>query len=91
VCSIINDFKARVSPAEVVYTVEPVLGIASARNHVLNYAVDHGYDLLTFADDDEQVEPQWLLELLKERDHHNLDIVGAPVRFAPPEGNLSFW
>nr|WP_286201784.1 glycosyltransferase family 2 protein [Ochrobactrum sp. SFR4] len=90
-CSIINDFRARVSPAEVVYAIEPVLGIASARNHVLNYAADHGYDLLTFADDDEQVEPQWLQELLKERDHHNLDIVGAPVRFAPPEGKLSFW
>lgn len=91
VCNIINDFRASVAEVEVIYTVEPALGIASVRNHVLNYAADYGFDLLTFADDDEQVEPQWLLELLEERDLHNFDIVGSPVRIANPEVKLSFW
>lgn len=88
---IVESFRKQVAPLDVIYKCEPVLGIASARNHVLNYAIDHGYDLLTFADDDEEVEPQWLIELLKERDASDLDIVGSPVRFATPESKLTLW
>src|SRR5690606_11722908 len=86
---VIEAFKKEVASLEVNYLLEPVLGIASARNRVLNYAIDNGYDLLTFADDDEQVEPEWLCELLKERDEHGLDIVGAPVRFERPKTKLT--
>lgn len=89
--NVIAEFQRYNITSEVIYTNEPALGIASARNHVLNYAIDHKYDILTFADDDEQVEPDWLLELLKERDSKNLDIVGSPVRFAAPLDKLHWW
>lgn len=88
---VINNFQEQNASTKVIYTNEPILGIASARNHVLNYAIDHHYDLLTFADDDEQVEPNWLSKLLEERDLNKLDIVGAPVRFATPTYKLTWW
>lgn len=89
--NIINHFQEQNKTTKVIYTIEPVLGIASARNHVLNYAINNHYDLLAFADDDEEVEPNWLLELLKERDFNELDIVGSPVRFATPVDKLTWW
>lgn len=88
---IISEFRKKVAPLKVVYTNEPILGIASARNHVLNYAIENDYDLMTFADDDEQVEENWLVELLKARDLNDLDIVGSPVRCASPQEKLTFW
>lgn len=87
---VIADFKEKVAPLDVIYLIEPVLGIAKARNRVLNYAIDNGYDLLTFADDDERVEPKWLCELVKERDEHDLDILGGHVRFDQPNFRMTF-
>jgi hypothetical protein len=65
--------------------------LADARDHVLGYAIDNGFELLTFADDDEVVDKAWLIELLKERDAHDLDLVGSPVRVAPVDPTLSWW
>ena len=91
VAKIIERFRARVPQARVSYFIEPVLGIARARNAVLNHAIAQQQDLLTFADDDEEVDADWLVELLKERDARDLDIVGAPVRLAPPKSSISWW
>lgn len=88
---IINEFKLTVPQHDIVYRVEPRLGIASARDHVLGYAIDNHFDLLTFADDDETVDRLWLTELLKERDAHDLDLVGSPVRPAPVDPSFSWW
>ncbi|MGK9086513.1 glycosyltransferase [Brucella intermedia] len=88
---IVETFSNLVSGNNVIYLTEPKLGIASARNCALNYAIENGYDLLTFADDDETVDPCWLMELLKERDDHCLDIVGSPVRIEPLDRTLSWW
>ena len=88
---IIKDFQAQVPQHKVSYFIEPELGIASARNHALEYAIKNDYDLLTFADDDEEVHKQWLIELLKEQSAYNLDLVGSPVRLAPVDATFSFW
>ncbi|WP_273795088.1 glycosyltransferase [Brucella intermedia] len=88
---IIEDFSCTVSAQNVVYLLEPELGIARARNRALNYAINQGFDLLTFADDDEVVDPCWLIELLKERDKYNLQLLGSPVRLALPDPALSWW
>ncbi len=88
---IIEDFREKVRGCEVVYVLEPVLGIAAARNRAMQEAIDGGFDLLTFADDDEEVESDWLCELLKERDAQDLDIVGSPVRVAAPDIGCSRW
>jgi glycosyltransferase involved in cell wall biosynthesis len=81
--SIIEHFRSCVPERSVRYEVETRLGIAFARNRALECALAGNHDLMTFADDDEQVEPNWLIELLAERDRLNLDIVGSPVRYAP--------
>ncbi|MBN9047488.1 MAG: glycosyltransferase [Rhizobiales bacterium] len=88
---IIQGFSNEVPQHQVNYLIEPVLGIAAARNRAIRHAIDEGFDLLTFADDDEEVESDWLCELLKERDTHDLDIVGSPVRVAPVDEKYSHW
>ncbi|MEI4483460.1 MULTISPECIES: glycosyltransferase [Phyllobacterium] len=87
---IIERFRTSVPNCSVQYEVESRLGIAYVRNRVLDIAISSGHDLLTFADDDETVEPDWLVELLAERDASNLDIVGGPVRPAQVE-QMSFF
>lgn len=37
------------------------------------------------------MDEYWLVELLKERDLHDLDIVGSPVRLAPLKPSYSWW
>lgn len=88
---IVGDFRASLPQWCVQYELEPCLGIASARNRVLECALRGGHELLTFVDDDELVEPEWLVELLAERDALDLDIVGSPVRLAPPQVGCSTW
>lgn len=89
--SIVEGFRKQLPQWTVQYEVEQRLGIALARNRVLESALAVGGDLLTFADDDETVAVDWLVQLLAERDASNLDIVGSPVRLAPLPFNASAW
>ena len=52
--TVIENFDASV-PEQVIYENEPNGGIVPARNCVLQIALDQGYDILTFCDDDEKV------------------------------------
>ena len=88
---IIETFSRQVPQWRVQYELEPRLGIAVARNRVLGIALTSGNHLLTFADDDEIVAPDWLAQLLAEHDTYGLDLVGSPVRRAPLEGHRSLW
>jgi hypothetical protein len=87
---IVDWFRAKVPNSVVRYETESRLGISFVRNRVLDTAMSTGCDLVTFADDDETVDPNWLTELLAERDTLDLDIVGGPVRLAPVN-NISRW
>jgi succinoglycan biosynthesis protein ExoM len=72
-------------PVPLIYGVEPVRGIASARNNAVKLAGD--VDLVAFIDDDEVASNLWLAELLACRARFNADVVAGPVlaRFqAPP-------
>ncbi|MFD9900339.1 glycosyltransferase [Mesorhizobium sp. NPDC059025] len=86
-----ESFRERLPQSSIQYELEPRLGIAFARNRVLDCALEAGDHLLTFADDDEVVDPAWLIQLLAERDASNLDIVGSPVRIAPHAPDASLW
>lgn len=90
-CDLVEGFRKQLPQWTVQYEVEPRLGIAFARNRALECALAAGGDLLTFADDDEVVAVDWLIQLLAERDASNLDIVGSPVRLAPPPFDASSW
>lgn len=88
---IVERFRQRLPQWRVQYELEPRLGISFARNRVLDCALGADDDLLTFADDDETVEPDWLVHLLAERDAFNLDLLGSPVRVAPARAGASCW
>ncbi len=64
-------------PFEIQYVIEPIKGIASARNRAVNLSKD--CDLIAFVDDDEIVDPNWLDELLKLQKEMDADIVCGPV------------
>jgi len=85
----IKDFREAMPSDQIIYRNESVLGISPARNHALEYAVQHCFDFLIFVDDDEFVERDWLVNLLAARDRRDLDIVGSPVRPTPVEGPLT--
>ncbi|ASV87912.1 glycosyl transferase 2 family protein (plasmid) [Ochrobactrum quorumnocens] len=85
----IEDFREAMPSDQIIYRNETVLGISSARNHALEYALEHRFDFLVFVDDDEFVECDWLVNLLAARDRRDLDIVGSPVRPTPVEGRLT--
>ncbi|MGO4450174.1 glycosyltransferase family 2 protein [Phyllobacterium sp. TAF24] len=87
---VVEHFRSLVPDLSVQYELESRLGIAFARNRALECALAGGHDLMTFADDDERVEPDWLVELLVERDRFDLDIVASPVRCAPVAPDASF-
>ncbi|NLS21216.1 glycosyltransferase family 2 protein [Rhizobium sp. P40RR-XXII] len=87
----IEHFRAQVPNSTVQYELETQLGIAFARNRVLETALALGGDMLTFADDDEIVAEDWLEQLLAARDAQDFDIVASPVRFTPPPVDASPW
>ena len=86
----IEGFRAQMHEDQIDYIIEGVLGISSARNRALNHAIEHGFDFLVYVDDDEFVEPDWLITLLAERDRLDLDIIGSPVRPKPFDEKLTF-
>jgi len=85
----IGQFRSNMPNDNIEYVVEEVLGISAARNRGLSHSIEHGFDFLVYVDDDEFVEPDWLINLLAERDRLDLDIVGSPVRPKPFDQNLT--
>jgi len=85
----VEGFRTSMPNDAIDYIVESVLGISSVRNRALNHAIEQGFDLLVYVDDDEFVERDWLIKLLAERDRLDLDIVGSPVRPKPFDDNLT--
>ncbi|WP_094507107.1 glycosyltransferase family 2 protein [Brucella thiophenivorans] len=85
----VTSFRALIPDHQIAYIVEDIPGISAARNRALNHAIEQGFDFLVYVDDDEFVEPEWLVKLLAERDRLDLDIVGSPVRPKPFDDNLT--
>jgi succinoglycan biosynthesis protein ExoM len=81
--TLIGDFAGRVGAAEVVYEIEPRLGIPFARNRVLDLVLERNCELLAFVDDDEVVDTEWLRGLHGELQARDLQLVGGPVRILP--------
>jgi GT2 family glycosyltransferase len=88
---VIDAFRTRVSPAEVIHEHEPRLGIPFARNRVLDVALRRGCDLLAFIDDDETADSRWLEELCGTQRRRGLDLVGGPVRVKPCPDDANAW
>lgn len=87
----VKKFRLQMTNDQIEYLLEPTLGISAARNRALDYALGNGFDFLVYVDDDEIVDRDWLVQLCKERDRLDLDIVGSPVRPTANVSELSLW
>ena len=74
----------------VTYDLQPRLGIPFARNRVLDISLQEKCDFTTFVDDDEVVEPDWLVELFTDITSRELDLIGGPVGILPVPDNSSW-
>lgn len=84
-----RDVVLAVAP-ETHYEVEPVPGIARARNHALDAAGRLGARLLIFIDDDEEPRRGWLTALLKAHEAHQGAAVAGSV-VSRIEGDVDPW
>lgn len=73
-------------PFDLQVTLEPERGIPFARNRVLDMAIAGKFDFLTFVDDDQIVEPDWLKKLYATIAERQLDLVGGPRPLTPEPG-----
>ncbi|MGB0414389.1 MAG: WecB/TagA/CpsF family glycosyltransferase [Coraliomargarita sp.] len=73
----VDNFRAETSQFErITYTIEPRQNIACTRNLALNLGDADAY---IFVDDDETVQPNWLVELIRCAERHQADAVFGPV------------
>ena len=70
------------SGSEVAHDLETNLGIAFARNRVLELAVRERCDFVAYTDDDCLVPPGWIRELLAAQRVEDADIVGGYVLYS---------
>lgn len=73
-------FSGRGRIGTVHHVFEPNIGISRARNAALEFVALRQYTHTAFVDDDEVVDPLWLVELAAEMDRSKADLVGGPVR-----------
>lgn len=76
---------------DLVYRVEPMIGIPFARNRAVDVALEHQADWIAFVDDDEEVEPGWLAAMIRAIRELNADALTGPVRDFSPTGLPSWW
>jgi lipopolysaccharide biosynthesis glycosyltransferase len=86
---LIDKFASRLKVGECIYALETRLGIPFARNSLLDQAMAQGCEALALADDDEVVDPDWLVALHYELQGRSLHLVGGPVRILPAAQNAS--
>jgi succinoglycan biosynthesis protein ExoM len=67
------------------YRTEETRGISNARNRVLIEAISLGAEYLALIDDDEIMQPNWLVELFDMLKTSGADAVGAPAYWNLPE------
>lgn len=74
--SVVEDSKGWL-PFPIHYEIERSAGIPFARNRLVSLTA--GFDLISFVDDDEEVSPQWLDELLTAHMYYDAQVVTGPV------------
>ena len=80
-----EEFQTRLS-FPIHYIQEPVPGIVSMRNAIVEKALTLEANYLAFIDDDEVVSPEWLVEMAKTMEHYQADVVsGRTLRRLPAD------
>ena len=67
------------SKYNIIYVVEAIRGIASARNRLLGEAIKHDAEFIGFIDDDEFPHSNWLTSHITTLHKYDVDIVAGPV------------
>ena len=62
-------------PVQIHYVAEPEAGITYARNRAVAVALERGADFVAFIDDDDQPQPDWLIQLLDRQAVTDADLV----------------
>ncbi|MEP1094355.1 MAG: glycosyltransferase family 2 protein [Cyclobacteriaceae bacterium] len=75
---LVSEFEKKL-PFEITFLQETVIGIVFMRNMILNEAINNGSSFLAFVDDDEQVDPHWLVRLEEARVKFSADVVQGHV------------
>lgn len=73
---VVSSFKESM---EFIYDWERKPGIPFARNRCLKHALDINSDFIAFLDDDEWVEPDWLINIVAAVDKDEVDVVSGGV------------
>jgi len=68
------------SPVPIVYDLEKDIGIPQVRNRSIAVAIEQNADWIAMIDDDERVEPDWLLLLYNACIQFDADVATGPVR-----------
>jgi GT2 family glycosyltransferase len=69
-------------PIELHFAEEPEPGISHARNRAVDVALERGADLVSFIDDDDVPEPDWLCHLIRKQEQTGADLVFGRWSFA---------
>ena len=87
--SVYEEVKSSI-PFPSTYLNEPNQGIVKMRNKVLDHAILQNAKYLAFFDDDEELTPDWLVNLLETLNTYAATAVGGPLdREMPSTGNLA--
>lgn len=76
---IVEGLRERFPELHLDYVLEPRPGIPVARNRALDEARGAGADILCFVDDDEEVAPDWLVDIVSTYRATGASAVGGPV------------
>ncbi|WP_299650238.1 glycosyltransferase family 2 protein [uncultured Tateyamaria sp.] len=71
------------------YVLESELGIPFGRNRAAKEAIAWGADLLTYVDDDEYVDPKWLVEIVNRYRETGAALIGGPILIPPSSETLT--
>jgi glycosyltransferase involved in cell wall biosynthesis len=78
------------SPVQVHYFAEPQTGIPYARNTACRESLRLGADWILFVDDDEEVEPGWLMAYRRASELLTADVYAGPARYLFPDGHAEW-
>lgn len=78
--NIVAQARADLATGQLIYAVEPEVGIPHARNTAIQAALDRGAGFIAFVDDDETVSPDWFFRLHQTYMQSGAQLIGGPVR-----------
>ena len=87
--SVIQNLEPLFNKGRLTYALEKEPGIPFARNRAAQEAINISADLLLFVDDDEEVDIEWLENIIAGYRNSDAKLIGAPLRAKKPKKKLN--